>query len=252
MAKRGRPLKDEASRKSEPVSIRLTQELRSRLEAERMSADPERTLSQEIDQRIRESFDLDKSIKKELGGADRYYWLLRLVAQDIVFLEHQTGRRFMEDRFTFDQVIAAINTILDHFKPPEASSPPERLTGLLDERAITLLGKRTALLTLSQLELAKMSDGDLRIWISSTPSPPVVIFPSGCKSLPLQNWSAIGGERNPQQESPQQNPGESPNDRSRSPPRHQVVGAEIRSQHGPAHRQAPYPLLHLQGHQARG
>jgi hypothetical protein len=163
MAKRGRPLKDEASRKSEPVSIRLTPELRSRLEAERMSADPERTLSQEIDQRIRESFDLDKSIKKELGGADRYYWLLRLVAQDIVFLEHQTGRRFMEDRFTFDQVIAAINTILDHFKPPEASSPPERLTGLLDERAITLLGKRTALLTLSQLELAKMSDGDLLI-----------------------------------------------------------------------------------------
>jgi len=163
MAKRGRPLKDEASRKSEPVSIRLTPELRSRLEAERMSADPERTLSQEIDQRIRESFDLDKSIKKELGGADRYYWLLRLVAQDIVFLEHQTGRRFMEDRFTFDQVIAAINTILDHFKPPGASSPPERLTGLLDERAITLLGKRTALLTLSQLELAKMSDGDLLI-----------------------------------------------------------------------------------------
>ena len=113
MAKRGRPLKDEASRKSEPVSIRLTQELYSRLEAERMSADPERTLSQEIDQRIRESFDLDKSIKKELGGADRYYWLLRLVAQDIVFLEHQTGRGFMENRFTFDQVIAVINTILD-------------------------------------------------------------------------------------------------------------------------------------------
>jgi hypothetical protein len=162
MAKRGRPLKDEAGRKSEPVSIRLTPELRTRLEAERMSADPERTLSQEIDLRIRESFDLDLSIKKTLGGAD-YYWLLRLVAQETVFIEHQTSRRFVEDRFTFDQVKAAINTILDHFKPPGASSPPERLTALLDERAITLLGKRAALLKLTQLELAKMSSGDLPV-----------------------------------------------------------------------------------------
>jgi hypothetical protein len=162
MAKRGRPLKDEASRKSEPVSIRLTPELRARLEEERKSADPERTLSQEIDMRIRESFDLDRSIKKMLGGVD-YYWLLRLVAQEIVFIEHQTGRRFVEDRFTFDQVKAMINTILDHFKRPGVSSPPERLTALLDERAITLLGKRAAVSALAQLELAKMSGVDLLI-----------------------------------------------------------------------------------------
>jgi hypothetical protein len=163
MAKRGRPLKDEASRKSEPVSIRLTPELRARLESDRLREIPPRTLSQEIDQRIRESFDLEKSIKKELGGADRYYWLLRLFAEDIRFIEDQTGQRFVEDRFTFDQVRAVINTFLDHFKPPGASLPPERLTCLLDQRAITLLGKRAALLTLTSLELAKMRTDDLLV-----------------------------------------------------------------------------------------
>jgi hypothetical protein len=160
MAKRGRPLKDEASRKSEPVSIRLTPELRTYLEAERMSVDPERTLSQEIELRIKESFDFDKSIKHLFGGAD-LYWLLRLVAEEIVLIEHWTGRDFLTDRFTFDQAKDAVDTIFDHFKSPGVSSPPERLTILLDERMIKTLGKRSALLELAQLELADMRSGDI-------------------------------------------------------------------------------------------
>jgi hypothetical protein len=153
MPKRGRPSKNEASRKSEPVSIRLTPDLRARLEAERTSADPQRKLSQEIELRVRESFDLDKSIKKLLGGA-AHYWLMRLVVQQLIVVEHQTGRKFLEDRFTFDEVKAAINTVLDHYRPPGTSSPPEHLADL-PERAKKELGKRSALLTLSSWKLAE-------------------------------------------------------------------------------------------------
>jgi hypothetical protein len=161
MPKRGRPPKDEASRKSEPVSIRLTPELRNRLEAERTSADPQRTLSQEIELRIRESFDLDKSIKELLGGAD-HYWFMRFVAQQLIIMEHQTGRKFLKDRFTFDQVKDSINTILDYYKPRGASSPPEHLTQL-PEGAIRELGKRSALLMLSSLKLAEMRRDNLLV-----------------------------------------------------------------------------------------
>jgi predicted DNA-binding protein len=159
--RRGRPPKSEATRKSEPVSIRLTPELRARLDEERMSDKPSRTLSQEIEMRIEESFYFDNRLKQLLGGADYYYFLLRILAQQIAFIEHQTGRRFVEDPFAFDQVKAAIDTILDHFKPPGPLSPPEHLTSVIDERSITLLGKRAALLALAQLEIAKMSSGDL-------------------------------------------------------------------------------------------
>jgi hypothetical protein len=152
MAKRGRPPKDDAIRKSEPISIRLTSDLRARLEDERKDKVPERTLSQEIEQRIRESFDLGQTIKQLLGGAD-HYWLLRVVAELIVSIEYQTGRHFLKDRFTFDQVKTAINTVLDHWKPSGPSSLPERLNVHFDEPTIKALGKRSALLSLTGLEL---------------------------------------------------------------------------------------------------
>jgi hypothetical protein len=154
MPKRGRPPKDEASSKSKPVSIRLTPELRTRLEAERTSAAPERSLSQEIELRIRETFDFDKSMQKLLGGSDYHYWLLRIVAEQIVSIEYHIGRQFLKDRFTFDQVKSAINTILDHFKPRGRSSPPERLTSVFEEQAIREFGKRLALLALVPIALA--------------------------------------------------------------------------------------------------
>jgi hypothetical protein len=155
MAKRGRPLKPEASRKSEPVSIRLTAELRARLDAERTSADPPRTLSQEIEQRIRESFDFDKSIQKLLGGNDYHYWLLRIIAQQMALLEYQTGRRFVKDRYTFNQVKLTINTILDRLKPAGRAAAPEHLTKSgLSKAAVSEYGKRLALLALAPIELA--------------------------------------------------------------------------------------------------
>jgi hypothetical protein len=161
MAQRGRPPKDEASRKSEPVSIRLTPDLRARLEAERRDADPERTLSQEIELRIRESFDFDKTKQQLLGGND-HYWLMRLLAEQIASIEFQTAHYFLDDKFTFDQVKTAIITVVDHFDPPGVSLAPECLTGLLDEEATTELGRRLALLALSQLELAQLRS-DLQV-----------------------------------------------------------------------------------------
>jgi hypothetical protein len=155
MATRGRPPKPEASRKSEPVSIRLTSELRARLEEERTSADPPRTLSQEIEQRIRESFDFDKSIQKLLGGNDYHYWLLRIIAQQMILLEYETGCQFVKDRYTFNQVKLTINTILDRLKPAGRAAAPERLTkGGLSKAAVSEYGKRLALLTLTTIELA--------------------------------------------------------------------------------------------------
>jgi hypothetical protein len=155
MPKRGRPSISETLRKGAPVGIRLAPELRARLEVERTSADPPRTLSQEIELRIRESFDLDKSMQKLLGGNDYHYWLLRIIAEKIACLEYQTGRRFVKDRYTFDQVKLLINTILDRFKPAGRAVAPKQLTKSgLSKAAVSKYGKGLALLALAPIELA--------------------------------------------------------------------------------------------------
>jgi hypothetical protein len=138
--------------------------LRARLEEERKNTapEPERTLSQEIELRIRESFDFDKS-KWQLLGGTRHYWLVRLVADVIVQTEYQTGRRFLSDRFTFDLVKNAIATVLDHSRPAGMSAPPEHLIALLGEEATKTLGKNIALLALAAIELAPMHGFDLPV-----------------------------------------------------------------------------------------
>jgi hypothetical protein len=163
MSNRGRPRKPESARKSEPVSIRLTPELRARLEEERTKANPAQTLSQEIEMRLRESFDFDRSMQKLLGGHDYHYWLLRVIAEVIVSIEYDCKRQFVNDRYTFDHVKYAVDTILDRFEPEEISSPPEHLARVLEEQATKEFGKRRALLALVGIELAPKHRGNVLV-----------------------------------------------------------------------------------------
>ena len=154
MKKPGPRPRDADAKKSVHVGLRITPQLHQRLSAEAEKS--ERSLSQEIETRIRESFDFDKSIQELLGGNDYHHVLLRQFAEVVVLIELQTGLNYVEDRFTFDLVKTAINTMLDHFKPPGRSSLPERLGDLKElvgEPAIKELGKRLALLSLVPIEL---------------------------------------------------------------------------------------------------
>jgi hypothetical protein len=151
MSNRGRPRKPEAVRKSEPVSIRLTPELRARLEAERTEADPPLTLSQVIEARLRESFELDNPIQKSLGGSDYHYWLLRIIAEVILRIEQHCRRQFVNDQFTFEHVKLGINTVLDRVGPQGIASPPEWMARMLEEQVIKELGKWHALFALSPI-----------------------------------------------------------------------------------------------------
>jgi hypothetical protein len=154
MAKPGPQPKDAASKRSVHVGLRITPQLKERLAVEAEKSD--HSLSKEIELRIKESFDLDKSIYKLLGGHDYHYWVFRLLAEVIVLIEHQTVRHFVSDRFTFDQVKAATITVLDCFKPGGRSSPPKSLNVLRElagDQAVKELGKRFALLALAQLEV---------------------------------------------------------------------------------------------------
>ncbi|MGC8536966.1 MAG: hypothetical protein ACP5QR_15810 [Rhizomicrobium sp.] len=86
-----------------------------------------RTLSAEIEYRLRRSFDEDDSLIDRMGGR-RTYALLRLVAEAIkatgqvsFFQEHRKIAQdddWLLDPYTYDQAVKAIETVLEMVRPP--------------------------------------------------------------------------------------------------------------------------------------
>lgn len=70
MKRKGRPPLPEKDRKSEPVGLRFTSGLRAKLEKARRSrqGDIEPSLSQEIEIRLRKSFETERKITTPFGG----------------------------------------------------------------------------------------------------------------------------------------------------------------------------------------
>jgi hypothetical protein len=122
---RGRPPIDEAIRKSEQLSIRISASLREKLEAS--SKQTERSLSQEIEARLRLSFEENQIRIDEFCGQENY-WLFRIIANQIRTLEKVTyigeHRLWWDDPYLFKQVKILINTILDYLKPKGRAVTP--------------------------------------------------------------------------------------------------------------------------------
>lgn len=117
MGKRGRPPKDEASKRGVQVSFRVTQELRGRLEAARAEGEPKRSLSQEIELRLRRSFELDREIKERFGGPS-LYWIFRIIADDIRIIETLADAKWFESRFAYDEIKCYLEVVLGRLRRP--------------------------------------------------------------------------------------------------------------------------------------
>jgi hypothetical protein len=117
---RGRPPMKESERRSHQMAIRFTKSLRKQLE--QSSRHNGTTLTEEIEGRLRRSFDLDEGISKRFGR-DGVYAFLRLISEGILEVERACQgndgepRRWLEDRFTFDQVVSMIKHLLKGLKP---------------------------------------------------------------------------------------------------------------------------------------
>jgi hypothetical protein len=125
----------------------MTPDLRRRLEEASAAHDPSLSLSQEIDRRLRLSFDsVEEKIVERFGGSDTYQ-LLRALSEQIKAIEKQTGRRWWRDRYTFDECQAMITENLRRLRPTGRRIVPKGPAGAPG------LGKRTALIALAELEL---------------------------------------------------------------------------------------------------
>jgi hypothetical protein len=148
---RGRPPMKESERRSQRMAIRFTKSLRKQLE--QSSRRNGTTLTEEIEGRLRRSFDLDQGISKKFG-TDGVYALLRLISEGIPDVEQACKgnngepRHWLEDRFTFDQVASMIRHLLKGLRPDGDMVIPDTY---LDTDPFTI-GKTTASLLVHNLD----------------------------------------------------------------------------------------------------
>ncbi|HUZ74542.1 MAG TPA: hypothetical protein VMU87_16275 [Stellaceae bacterium] len=160
-----RPLKDKVSGpRGTAVGFRLPQALRDQLDAARRDVEGggERSLSDEIVRRLRESFDTEKPIKERFGN-DFNYALFRVLALGLMQIEAATGQSWHKERFTFDLAKELIDTVLEYKMPAGRATAPKGMVipEGLNKNYARALGKITAMTTLAGLEvLLKRGDSE--------------------------------------------------------------------------------------------
>jgi hypothetical protein len=107
-----------------PLNMRTTLGIRQMLE--RVAESSGRSLAQEVEHRLVESFTRDHVIEIELGGQHTYL-LLKMLANVIQGVEHITGKRWPEDKETFSKALTAVYGILGKIGP----LPHEQVTDYL-------------------------------------------------------------------------------------------------------------------------
>jgi len=153
----GRPPKDEATKKGAHLSIRMTAALRHLLDDARRHPEGERSLNQEIELRLWQSFTAQKDAEQRFGGAKTAAFL-EVIANRIRSIEVGMGadHHWLDNRFVFEQVRVMLNIVLDHFKPPGRRIMP-RLGRLLHpalRKHLDNMGRREAFTMLAMLKIA--------------------------------------------------------------------------------------------------
>ena len=149
MTNRGRPPKDSSDRKDTQISVRISSALRGQLEEARRDTDVERSLSQEIELRLRQSFEQDQKIEEQFHGKTNY-WLLKNIADGMRYINQQSQTEWFSDRWTFDQVKSLVVTMFDFFKPKGRSKLPVHFPAGFD---YSKLGREQAMRSLMMIEL---------------------------------------------------------------------------------------------------
>jgi hypothetical protein len=125
----GRKPKGDYAGKAATFTTRIRPELRAALD--RAAAEKERSLSQEVERRLDESFKLPAKMAKDFGPP-HIAALARLVAEVGKTVEVLTGLNWRQDRFTCEAFRASVNILLDQLTPEGEVIVPGRCAETAD------------------------------------------------------------------------------------------------------------------------
>ncbi len=151
--KRGRPPLRPKQRKRNNVTIRFRDDLKSKVQ--KAGEDNGRSLSEEIEARLEQSFVGDDVIHHMLGFDLSSMMALRGLADAIAQIERRAGKSWREDWIAREQVGAAFEAILEIFGPQDPAE--NRLTpqgrARVEKRALRnqIAGRNAALSSVKAL-----------------------------------------------------------------------------------------------------
>ena len=119
----GRKPKGEYRGKSATFTTRIQPELRVALD--RAAQEKKRSLSQEVEKRLHESFKFPEWMAREFGPP-HIAALSRLVSEVGQTVELLTGKSWREDRFTFEALKSSVNILLDRLAADGDVQLPDR------------------------------------------------------------------------------------------------------------------------------
>jgi hypothetical protein len=135
-------------------------ELMEKLKSAAAQQGVRRTLSDEAELRLRESFEREDEVRARFGGAGTSSFL-EVAAHHITALEAACGGlHWYENRFVHDQVKILFNDMLDRFKPAGSRRPPKEISQRYGRQTANM-GVNTALQALSKIERAKNRDNKM-------------------------------------------------------------------------------------------
>ena len=150
----GRPPRGEYRGKSATITTRIKPD--TRLALEDAARANRRSLSQEIERRLRESLS-----ERQAGHIRAIGGLAKIATERI---EEVTGKDWLSDPFTAEAVRHTVDTVLAHFAPPRQASPtvPDRL-----ERVAAAMPSEMAEAYRRPIALGLMQAIGITAWIES-------------------------------------------------------------------------------------
>jgi TraY domain-containing protein len=140
----GRPTKAPTPGERNHLGLRVTAELKQRLEqaAERAG----RSLSQDVEMRLERSFDFDAAL-----GGNRLSKIIKAIAQAMKMAGEEAAEdakipvaTWLSHPYPFDQAVKAALTLLECIRPPGDAAPPVRVVSEFDLRYLEGTGQRAA------------------------------------------------------------------------------------------------------------
>lgn len=144
MGKRGPKPADEFGDQKAVLSTRITQETREALER---AADANgRTVSREVENRLRRTFSEDKAIEAQFGGRQTYA-MMRMIASTMTFagtahtivpdddaLAAGQDKRWLSDPNAYDRAFWATVAVLEAMRPPDPEGQLSSDPGWIERR----------------------------------------------------------------------------------------------------------------------
>jgi hypothetical protein len=124
MPERGRRPQGRYKQKTEVFSTRIRADTKAALEG--AARERGHSLSQEVEYRLRRSFDEDQGIIEKLGGRQNYA-VLRLISSlmETIYNPADARASWLLDPHAFDQLVKAVILVLEELRPPgDPSVPP--------------------------------------------------------------------------------------------------------------------------------